>query len=200
MIETHAFDDKKDALTCRTTSSFKKEDQIYINYGPFPNHKLLRLYGFALENNPHDSVDLWAPMGPDAPEYAIKIAALANHGIQNDQSFQLRKGRPPMALLGALRIQRYQGPPQHIEQAFHKAVSTESELAILYALIDALRTMLANYATSLAHDHQLIKSCHPTCKKDWILVLRFTEKEILEDNIRMLEEMKDAILTATIKD
>lgn len=33
-------------------------DEVTISYGPLSNAKLLRVYGFALENNPHDAVVL----------------------------------------------------------------------------------------------------------------------------------------------
>jgi hypothetical protein len=35
-----------------------------LSYGPVGNADLLRLYGFALPDNPHDRVDLWAPLVP----------------------------------------------------------------------------------------------------------------------------------------
>merc|ERR1712157_258424 len=38
--------------------SYRKMEQIYISYGPKSNADLLLLYGFALERNPFNSVDV----------------------------------------------------------------------------------------------------------------------------------------------
>lgn len=32
--------------------------QVFINYGPIPNNRLLRIYGFVIPGNPNDSYDL----------------------------------------------------------------------------------------------------------------------------------------------
>ena len=37
---------------------YRKMEQIYISYGPKSNADLLLLYGFALERNPYNSVDV----------------------------------------------------------------------------------------------------------------------------------------------
>ena len=58
----HSFDAETRRLICRTSDSFKTGEESLFNYGAFPNSKLLRLYGFAVPNNPFDVVDLWAPM------------------------------------------------------------------------------------------------------------------------------------------
>jgi hypothetical protein len=54
---------------------------------------LLRLYGFVVDNNPFDSVEIWAPMSPDAPLYEYKLNVLAEHNISNETSFELNYGK-----------------------------------------------------------------------------------------------------------
>eukprot|EP01089_Gocevia_fonbrunei_P010580 TRINITY_DN23519_c0_g1_i1.p1 TRINITY_DN23519_c0_g1~~TRINITY_DN23519_c0_g1_i1.p1 ORF type:complete len:190 (+),score=0.47 TRINITY_DN23519_c0_g1_i1:502-1071(+) len=50
--EEHGYNSEAAALQSRTHSEFKSGDYVVINYGAFPNHKLLRLYGFAVSENP----------------------------------------------------------------------------------------------------------------------------------------------------
>jgi len=40
-----------------------KGEQVYINYGRYSNCHLFRLYGFVVQDNPHDSIDIWTTMG-----------------------------------------------------------------------------------------------------------------------------------------
>ena len=53
--------------------------QIYISYGQKSNAELLLLYGFALERNPYNSVDVTVSIAPRT----AKLAA-ANEGIDED--------------------------------------------------------------------------------------------------------------------
>ncbi|GLI65463.1 hypothetical protein VaNZ11_008813 [Volvox africanus] len=41
-------------------------EEVYISYGDKSNEELLMLYGFALENNPHDHLMLFCPLPPRA--------------------------------------------------------------------------------------------------------------------------------------
>ena len=44
--------------------------QFFLFYGGIANIDLLRLYGFALRDNPHDRVDIWAPLNPNGTHEA----------------------------------------------------------------------------------------------------------------------------------
>lgn len=41
-----------------TLNSYKKYEQVFINYGPHNNLKLLSDYGFIIPNNPHDCIEI----------------------------------------------------------------------------------------------------------------------------------------------
>merc|ERR1740117_1924771 len=47
---------------------YRKMEQIYISYGPKSNADLLLLYGFALERNPFNSVDVTVSIAPRTKE------------------------------------------------------------------------------------------------------------------------------------
>lgn len=66
-------------LLCLCTKSFTLITQVYISYGQKSNAELLLLYGFALERNPYNSVDVTVSIAPRT----AKLAA-ANEGIEED--------------------------------------------------------------------------------------------------------------------
>ena len=49
-------------------------DELFSNYGDLPNEVLLFAYGFALENNPHDSVNVRLVSGVSTGAAPVKCA------------------------------------------------------------------------------------------------------------------------------
>ena len=110
-------------------------DQFLLFYGPIANVDLLRLYGFALRDNPFDRVDLWAPLNPEGahprgrgtprplvadtfsmgaarwsghaePLFPVRRQALAAVGVQHDSPHALTVQAPlPPTVLAAVRAQ-----------------------------------------------------------------------------------------------
>jgi hypothetical protein len=77
----HEYEHDTGAFTVHTTREYAAGEQLCINYGHHSNVRLLRNYGFALPNNPHDVVELPLPhdlqsMRPDDPSIAQKLALL----------------------------------------------------------------------------------------------------------------------------
>lgn len=81
--ERHYVD--RDSVVVAVRDEYQIGMQVFINYGPFPNHCLLRLYGCVIEENPFDSVDLYVPMHPLAPMYDVKSAILERHGVNHHE-------------------------------------------------------------------------------------------------------------------
>merc|ERR1719343_937551 len=48
---------------------YRRMEQIYISYGQKSNAELLLLYGFAVERNPYNSVDVTVAIGSDTPTF-----------------------------------------------------------------------------------------------------------------------------------
>lgn len=191
-VEKHLFDPNSRCLRCITYSSFAPGDQIFINYGPFPNHKLLRLYGFALQNNPHDHVELWCPMSPEAPLFDYKMSILQKKGISNHQCFYLQRGKLSSDLLATLRVQRLE-PIEfaNADQAFkNQPVSVENERLVLSSLLAALQDILQAYPDSLDSDEELFKngSTRSKTRLHYALLLRISEKQILKNNMELLRK------------
>lgn len=77
----HEYEHDTGAFTVHTTREYAAGEQLCINYGHHSNVRLLRNYGFALPNNPHDVAELPLPremqsVRPDDPSIAQKLALL----------------------------------------------------------------------------------------------------------------------------
>ncbi|ELU17670.1 hypothetical protein CAPTEDRAFT_97123, partial [Capitella teleta] len=58
-VEVNArFDDSSKSYKITTLTACKPYDQVFINYGPHSNEKLLLEYGFTLPCNPHNNISL----------------------------------------------------------------------------------------------------------------------------------------------
>lgn len=195
----HSFDSASRSLLCTSNTTYKSTDQVFIFYGPFPNHKLLRLYGFSVLNNPYDNVELYATMTPDAPAFQAKLELLQKHGISNDKPHELTLGHIPPQLLTTLRVQRLEPAElidvQRIEDVIvnNKEVSRENEALVVTSLLLGLQQMLQQYPTTKEKDEQLLSasasgsgdvlSFHARCA----VILRLGEKKILES---LVEELR----------
>ncbi|RUP49058.1 hypothetical protein BC936DRAFT_143371 [Jimgerdemannia flammicorona] len=80
--------------------------KVFIKYGPVPN-RLLRLYGFVLPNNPHDSYELVLTTHHLAPLYDKKVALFIAAKLDVNSAFSLTFTELlPDKVLQYLRIQR----------------------------------------------------------------------------------------------
>ena len=62
--------------------SYKKFEQVFINYGEKSNADLLLLYGFSLDRNVFNSVDISVGLSKDDPLFLRKKEYLDKSGIQ----------------------------------------------------------------------------------------------------------------------
>ena len=95
---------------------YRRMEQIYISYGPKSNADLLLLYGFALERNPFNSVDVTVSIAPRTVEASRelgvepdvladeKLAFLKRVGRDNTVDFPCYADRYPIEMLEFLRL------------------------------------------------------------------------------------------------
>ncbi|KAG0047851.1 hypothetical protein BGZ83_007185 [Gryganskiella cystojenkinii] len=77
-------DDEEINDTCDITldDDIKKGEEITRHYGPYPNKVLLSKYGFAVEDNPHDTVTIQLEMVRQTAEKILKDEKLVDERIQ----------------------------------------------------------------------------------------------------------------------
>lgn len=127
-------------------------EQIYISYGQKSNAELLLLYGFALERNPYNSVDVTVSISPRT----VAVAA-ANEGVEEDPlaqekldfletvgrdrtvDFPCYADRYPVEMLEYLRLMMMtpedtRGKPIE-EFDFSRTISEANEAQVLQSLV-----------------------------------------------------------------
>jgi hypothetical protein len=98
----------EDVIIVYADRAYKKFEQVFISYGTKSNAELLLLYGFALDRNPYNSVDLSVALSAeDDPMYAAKLKWLQGRGMGSDAgraTYPLYSDRFPEELLRFLRL------------------------------------------------------------------------------------------------
>jgi Rubisco LSMT substrate-binding/SET domain len=156
--------------------SYRKMEQIYISYGPKSNADLLLLYGFAVERNPFNSVDVTVGIASRSKSFVRAIAENTAAGdplAEEKIEFLERVGRDkmvdfpcyadrfPVELLEYLRLMQMtpedaRGKPL-TEFDYTRTISSANEAAVLTSVIEAVYRQLQNYPQTEEDDANLIK-------------------------------------------
>jgi histone-lysine N-methyltransferase SETD3 len=156
--------------------AYRRMEQIYISYGQKSNAELLLLYGFAVERNPFNSVDVTVSIAPrtasfvkelnndDIPVDPLaedKIEFLRSVGRSNTVDFPCYADRYPIEMLEFLRLMQMtpedtRGKPLS-EFDFSRTISLANEAAVLTSVIDAVKRQLGKYPQTEEEDAELIK-------------------------------------------
>jgi len=147
---------------------YRKMEQIYISYGPKSNADLLLLYGFALERNPFNSVDVIVSISPkdgnnDDPLTNQKIDFLKNVGRDTTAEFPCYYDRFPTEMLEFVRLMLITeedtgfGAKSLYDFDYSRTISASNEAAVLNCIISAVKYHLSKYPTTEEEDAELIQ-------------------------------------------
>lgn len=155
---------------------YRKMEQVYISYGPKSNAELLLLYGFAVERNPFNSVDVTVSIAPRTASFVKelnddsipvdplaeeKVAFLESVGRDRTVDFPCYADRYPIEMLEFLRLMQMTpadtcGTPLS-QFDYSRTISAANEAAVLSSVISAVRRQLSKYPQSEDEDAALIK-------------------------------------------
>lgn len=155
---------------------YRRMEQIYISYGPKSNAELLLLYGFAVERNPFNSVDVTVSIAPRTESFVKelndenipvdplaeeKVEFLKSVGRESMVDFPCYADRYPVELLEFLRLMQMtpddtRGKPLR-EFDYSRTISSANEASVLTSVIEAVRRQLSNYPNTEEEDAALIK-------------------------------------------
>ncbi|CAM9949032.1 unnamed protein product, partial [Sphacelaria rigidula] len=143
---------KTDEIAVYADRAYKKMEQVYISYGPKSNSDLLLLYGFSLDRNPYNSVEVAISLDEADELYERKRQFLEDAGLPTSKSFPLYNDRYPDELLQYLRLiqlNKEQLLNRSLEDLdFDRKQTDVNELMVLDSLIDACNATLAGYPTT----------------------------------------------------
>lgn len=155
---------------------YRRMEQIYISYGQKSNAELLLLYGFAVERNPYNSVDVTVAIAPLTESFVeelndenVAVDPLADEKIEFLQDvgrdslvdFPCYADRYPVELLEFLRLMQMtpedtRGKPLK-DFDYARTISAANEAAVLTSVIEAVQRQLEKYPNSEEDDAALIK-------------------------------------------
>mmetsp|Transcript_25821 Transcript_25821/g.73428 ORF Transcript_25821/g.73428 Transcript_25821/m.73428 type:complete len:580 (+) Transcript_25821:115-1854(+) len=155
---------------------YRRMEQIYISYGPKSNAELLLLYGFAVERNPFNSVDITVAIAPRTESFVKelnddsvpvdplaeeKVDFLESVGRESLVDFPCYADRYPVELLEFLRLMQMtpedtRGKPLK-DFDYSRTISAANEAAVLTSVISAVKRQLSKYPNTEEEDAALIK-------------------------------------------
>lgn len=155
---------------------YRRMEQIYISYGQKSNAELLLLYGFAVERNPFNSVDVTVSISPMTASFvkelnddSLQVDPLAEEklefvraaGRENTVDFPCYADRYPVELLEYLRLMQMTEDDTRgkslSEFDYSRTISAANEAAVLTSVIQAVGRQLSKYPQTEEEDAALIK-------------------------------------------
>lgn len=190
---------------------YRRMEQVYISYGPKSNAELLLLYGFAVERNPYNSVDVTVSIAPRTASFVeelnddsipvdplaeAKSVFLESVGRDKTVDFPCYADRYPIEMLEYLRLM--QMTPEDTrgkglaEFDYSRTISPANEAAVLKSVINAIQRQLGKYPQTEEEDAILIKDKNLfkllSYKQRMAVRHRRNEKRLLKRTIAALEK------------
>jgi len=199
-IGSWLFTEEAEEVILYADRSYRKMEQIYISYGPKSNADLLLLYGFALERNPFNSVDVTVSIqrltDEDDPLAQQKIEFLERVGRQTTVDFPCYFDRYPTEMLEYLRLMQMTPDDTKGKMIgdfdYSRTISAANEACVLRCIIDAVKNQLSKYPTTEDQDAALIqdKALFKTFNYKQRMAIRHrrNEKRLLKRTVAALEK------------
>ncbi|KUJ13135.1 SET domain-containing protein [Mollisia scopiformis] len=160
--QCHVYDGFSGNLSVLAGKNYGSGDQLFINYGPLPNNRLLRLYGFVVPGNRNESYDLQ------------KQKLWLSSGLDSTSTISLTLTDPlPRSVLRYLRIQRLNESDlaiiaAHQSDAAVEKISDSNEVEVLGFLIESIFDLLDGFGTQLVKlEEQLVEGFYSPGGNAW---------------------------------
>jgi hypothetical protein len=175
--------------------------QVFINYGPVPNNRLLRLYGFVVPGNPNDSYDLVLATHPMAPFFEQKHKFWVSAGLDSTSTVSLTLTDPlPSNVLRYLRIQRLNESNlavmvSHPSDAASEKISDSNEVEVLRSLVESISSLLDGFVTQLEKlEEQLAEGFYTPAGNAWSAAhVSLGEQRVLRLTRKTAEDLLAAV-------
>lgn len=177
---------RKKHVVLYTDRGYNTMDQVYVSYGPKSNSELLLLYGFLIDRNPYDSVEISVSLNESDPLFEKKKEYLVSSGVEESATFPLYFDRYPMELIEFMRF-CVSSEHEFNTADFGDYVSEENESSVAEALIDACTVALDKYSSTIEEDKTLLSDTKMyrmlDLKTRCAVRQRYGEKRILQRTI-----------------
>jgi len=175
-------ENKNGVLELFATEDIEKGEEIIICEGKLRNKDLLENYGFVLEKNEHNSLDVGVGLEEGEQLYGNKKELFHEIGFKNGQTFPLSEEKIPEDLLVALRI--YHTTVYDLEDVRNalenKPVSMQNELKVAETLLELCTSSLKSFKTTAKQDKELLKTSLTTRMRNAVIYRRGEKKILLK--------------------
>merc|ERR1712070_1350985 len=151
------FSDEKE-VTLYADRNYAAGDQILISYGQKSNAELLLLYGFVIDRNLFDEVEISVGLSVEDPRHANKLEFLRRQGVKEKMTFPLLIDRYSSELMQYLRLcclSKEEGALETL--SYNERISAENERAAFEALMSGCESALDLYPETEEQDTNLME-------------------------------------------
>jgi len=168
------FKDGEEEVILYADRGYRQMEQVYISYGQKSNAELLLLYGFALERNPYNAVDVTVSIAPrtaaaaaadegveEDPLAQEKVDFLRSAGRDQTVDFPCYADRYPIEMLEYLRLMMMtpedsRGSPL-ADFDYSRTISSANEAAVLQSVVAAVEYQLSLFPQTEEEDAAVIR-------------------------------------------
>jgi len=179
------------------TEDYAKGEQLFASYGNKSNYDLLALYGFVLENNPHDSLQINFQLNPSNLVQSI-VEPLLRVADPSYKRLFIYKNTLPVTLLRLFRLNVMDfSELEFVDRALRgQAVGLSNELRAFRAAISSLAGMLQAYPTTSEEDAAILARDDISENLRAAVTLRKGQKDVLRVNILAIGKLWESILVS----
>eukprot|EP00762_Andalucia_godoyi_P005152 ANDGO_04007.mRNA.1 [Fructose-bisphosphate aldolase]-lysine N-methyltransferase len=185
-------------LTARDDAGYVAGEQIFDNYGNKTNAQFLLAYGFMLDDNEHDTLNINLAFGGETVWDEAKQILLAKVGFKDGKfTGALKRNGLPVDVMRFLRIAHM--TPFEVESMQKSLesdalVSLRNERSVITDLIVKINSFLDKYKTSIEEDEAALRRTNLSPTQRLLVRYRRGEKQVLFECKRILLEYWDSLL------
>eukprot|EP00168_Porphyra_purpurea_P001252 TRINITY_DN11581_c0_g1_i1.p2 TRINITY_DN11581_c0_g1~~TRINITY_DN11581_c0_g1_i1.p2 ORF type:complete len:429 (-),score=124.73 TRINITY_DN11581_c0_g1_i1:52-1338(-) len=179
------------------TRDYAKGDQLFASYGKKSNYDLLAMYGFVVEDNANDAMQINFQLNPGNLVQSI-VEPLLRVADPNYKKLFIGRNTLPVTLLRLFRLNVMDfSELEFVDRALRgQAVSLANEVKAFRAAIQSLAGMLKAYPTTIEEDAALLARDDISDNVRAAVIVRKGQKEILRNNVLMIGKLWENILVS----
>mmetsp|Transcript_3946 Transcript_3946/g.11817 ORF Transcript_3946/g.11817 Transcript_3946/m.11817 type:complete len:408 (+) Transcript_3946:17-1240(+) len=187
-----SFDSEKGFQLRIKSRSFAAGEQLLVKYGKLANWELLLHYGFAIQNNPDDRIDICLEEKETDEDYETVIKRELFFGLGSElglgyeHSFRRGEGASP-ALLASLRLLTASAADltdinvTNLSEKMFQPLSEACEREVFYTLDKIIRAMQENLPRTLQEDEESLSTGQLSLRQRFGLLYRIEYQKILAE-------------------
>ncbi|CAD8077509.1 unnamed protein product [Paramecium sonneborni] len=199
-LTSWCYSDEKQGFIIETDENIEKGQMIFDSYGSKCNSRFLLNYGFVVEDNNANEVNV--QVDPDGPFTLISFKeALIKETLQLPKSFRLVIDPEDVNILDFMSYIRFLlikdenellnllGKNSYFKPTKISFVGIQNELDMWNLIENICVHALNKYPTTLEQDNEILKICELTINQRNCLILRIGEKKILSFYLQFSKKM-----------